>query len=134
MNDFAKEFGMESADTMAEVFGVKIDRLALYWEEIPIGRENAVTYDDLRDKWNKDKRTVRRILHDLSCIDTGDNYVLIRSGKSRGFYKTDDLDEIAAYRKECLNKGRSIFAPVKKCNRILNANGDQMEMFNSDAI
>lgn len=105
--------------------------LELYWSEIPTGKENAVSYDDLREMWNKDKRTVRRILHELSCIDTGDNYVLIRSGKTRGFYKTDDLDEIAAYRKECLNKGRSVFAPVKKCNRVLNAGGGQLEIFNN---
>lgn len=105
--------------------------LSLYWEELPTGKENAVTYDDLREMWNKDKRQVRRILHDLSLYDNGDNYVLIRSGKTRGFYKTDDLDEIAAYRKECLNKGRSVFAPVKKCNRVLNAGGGQLEIFNN---
>ena len=105
--------------------------LSLYWNELPIGRKNAVTYDDLREMWNKDKRGVRQILHDLSLYDNGDNYVLIRSGKTRGFYKTDDLDEIAAYRKECLNKGRSVFAPVKKCNRVLNAGGGQLEIFNN---
>jgi hypothetical protein len=102
-----------------------------YWHEIPIGKENAVTYDDLREMWNKDKREVRRILHNLSAFDNGDNYVLIRSGKTRGFYRTDDHAEIAAYRKECLNKGRSIFAPVKKCNRVLNDGGGQLEIFNN---
>lgn len=105
--------------------------LLLFWEEIPTGKKNALTYDDLREMWNKDKRSVRNILHELSCLDTGDNYILIRSGKTRGFYKTDDLDEIAAYRKECLNKGRSVFAPVKKCNRVLNACGGQLEIFNN---
>lgn len=105
--------------------------LDFYWQEIPVGKENAVVYDDLCDMWNKDKRGVRQILHDLSLYDNGDNYVLIRSGKTRGFYKTDDLDEIASYRKECLNKGRSIFAPVKKCNRVLNDGGGQLEFYNN---
>ena len=105
--------------------------LELYWSELPTGRENAVTYDDLREMWNKDKRGVRQLLHDLSLYDNGDDFVLIRSGKTRGFYKTDDLDEIAAYRKECLNKGRSVFAPVKKCNRVLNVGGGQLEIFNN---
>lgn len=102
-----------------------------FWEDIPTGRENAVSYDELGLIWGKCKREVRRLLHDLSLYDNGDNYVLIRSGKTRGFYKTDDLDEIAAYRKECLNKGRSIFAPVKKCNRVLNDGGGQLEIFNN---
>lgn len=101
------------------------------WEDIPTGKENAVTYDELGIRWGKSKRMVRRILHDLSCMDTGDDFVLIRSGKTRGFYKTDDKAEIAAYRKECLNKGRSIFAPIKKCNRILNADSGQVELFNN---
>lgn len=105
--------------------------LELYWSEIPKGKENAASYDDLCTRWGKDKRTVRRILHDLSLYDNGDDFVLIRSGKTRGFYKTDDPAEIAAYRKECLNKGRSIFAPVKKCNRILRAGGGQLEIFNN---
>lgn len=104
---------------------------AFYWDEIPIGKENAVTYDDLREMWHKCKREVRRLLHELSLYDNGDNYILIRSGKTRGFYKTDDLDEIAAYRKECINKGRSVFAPVKKCNRVLNDYGGQLEFFNN---
>ena len=105
--------------------------LLMYWEEIPIGKENAVSYDELRELWNRSRRQVRSILHDLSCMDTGDDYVLIRSGQSKGFYKTDDLKEIAAFRQECLNKGRSVFAPIKKCNRILNAGGGQVEMFNN---
>lgn len=105
--------------------------LELYWAELPIGKENAASYDDLRQLWVRDKRTVRRILHDLSLYDNGDDFVLIRSGKTKGFYRTDDPEEIAAYRRECLNKGRSIFAPVKKCNRVLNAGGGQFEMFNN---
>lgn len=105
--------------------------LELYWSEMPIGKENAVSYDDLREMWSKDKRGVRQILHVLSLYDNGDNYVLIRSGKTRGFYKTDDPEEISAYRKECLNKGRSVFAPVKKCNRILKDGGGQLEFFNN---
>ena len=105
--------------------------LELYWNELPIGRENAVDYPHLCERWDKCEREARRILHELSLYDNGDDFVLIRSGKSKGFYKTDNKDEIAAYRKECLNKGRSIFAPVKKCNRILKAESGQFELFNN---
>ena len=103
----------------------------LFWQELPIGKENAVDYPRLCAMWEKNEREARRILHDLSGYDNGDDFVLIRSGKSKGFYKTDDKDEIAAYRRECLSKGRSIFAPVKKCNRILKAEAKQFEFFNN---
>lgn len=105
--------------------------LELYWQEIPEGKENAVDYPHLCEMWDRSEREARRILHELSLYDNGDDFVLIRSGRSKGFYKTDDTDEIEAYRKECLSKGRSIFAPVKKCNRILKAETKQFEFFNN---
>ena len=113
-----------------EVFK-KVDPMDRYWWSIPTGRKNAVDYPTLCRMWGKSERETRRILHDLSLYDNGDDFVLIRSGKSKGFYKTNDKDEIAAYRRECLNKGRSVFAPVRKCNRILKADTKQFEFFNN---
>lgn len=92
-----------------------------FWNSIPVSEENAVTYDELCCQWDKDRRTVRRILHELSCFDNKDNYILIRSAKTKGFYRTDDAETIKAYKRECLSKGRSIFAPIRKINRVLNA-------------
>lgn len=106
-------------------------RLELYWNDIPIGKENAIDYAELLKRWNKGEREVRRILHDLSIYDNGDNYILIRSGSGKGFFKTDDPEIIKAFKHECLNKGRSVFAPVKKINRVLNANADQFSIENN---
>mgnify|MGYP003292664100 CR=1 FL=1 len=93
----------------------------LYWNDLPIGKENAVSYTYLCAIWKVQERQVRAILHDLSLYDNGDNYILIRSSKQGGgFYKTNDIAELEQYKKECLNKGKSNFAPVKKINRILN--------------
>lgn len=103
----------------------------IYWGDIPVGKENAVTYDDLCKKWNCNERKARAILHELSICDNGDNYILIRSSKGKGFYKTDDEDEIQAYKRECLSKGRSVFAPVKKINRVLNADAEQFSIENN---
>lgn len=111
-----------------------MDKDLLYqslWEDIPVGKENALTYDDLCLLWGEKKREVRRLLHELSLYDNGDEYILIRSGKCKGFYKTDDAEEIAAYKRECLSKGRSVFAPVKKINRVINDNTMQMNVFNN---
>lgn len=106
-------------------------KLALFWHELPIGRKNAVDYEKLCAVWNVGERKARQILHELSAFDNGDDYVLIRSSKGKGFYKSDDKDEIEAYKKECLNKGKSIFAPVKKINRILHANDSQYSFENN---
>ena len=110
---------------------MKAHSLAMYWSAIPIGKENAVTYTDLRMRWNINERRARGILHELSLYDSGDDFILIRSGKSKGFYRTDDRAEIEAYKHECLAKGRSIFAPIKKINRVLAANDTQYSFTNN---
>lgn len=102
-----------------------------YWNDIPAGKENAATYEDLCYMWNCDPRKARAILHELSAFDNGDNYILIRSSAGKGFYKTDDETEIRAYKRECLNKGRSVFAPVKKINRVLTENTTQYSFINN---
>ena len=101
------------------------------WTDIPIGRENAISYDELCNLWGMNRRAVRAELHRLACDDNKDNYILIRSSNGRGFYRTDDEYEIASYRKECLNRGRSIFAQVKKCNRVLKHSDGQIEYINN---
>lgn len=104
----------------------------LYWNDIPVGKENAIGYAELMLKWGVKDRVVRQILHDLSAYDNGDDYILIRSAKHRGgFYKTTHADEIKAFKKECLNKGRSNFAPVKKINRVMKNNADQISFTNN---
>lgn len=108
------------------------NKLELYWSEIPIGKNNAASYLDLMLKWDRKERDVRSILHELSAFDNGDDYILIRSAKNRGgFYRTDNPDDIKAYREECLAKGRSTFAPVKKINRVLKNNAEQFSVINN---
>ena len=98
-----------------------------YWETIPVGRENAVSYTELAIRWGvHSNRVVRNRLHQLSAYDNGDGLVLIRSSNWCGFYRTDDRDEIAAYRQEVYNRARRTFAPFKKINRILGTNENQM--------
>lgn len=103
----------------------------IFWNDIPVGREKAVEYDYLCALWQCNTRQARAILHELSLYDNGDNYILIRSGGCKGFYKTDDENEIRAYKRECLNKGRSVFAPVKKINRVLSENTEQYSLLNN---
>ncbi len=106
-------------------------KLEAYWNDIPTSKADAADYPTLCAWWQTDERRVRQILHDLSRMDNGDNYVLIRSSANRGFYKTDNTDEIEAYKKECLNRGRNVFAPIRKINRVLSANDSQYSMMNN---
>lgn len=103
-----------------------------YWNSIPIGKENAVTYSELCEMWSVSERKARQIMHELSVQDSGDNFVLIRSGQSKGFYRTDDEMIIRAFKKECTNKAKSSFAPLRKINRILNGLDDMQITFDNN--
>lgn len=106
-------------------------KLELFWSEIPVGKENALTRQQLCAMWDMSDRSARKVLQELSQYDNGDDYILIRSGKSKGFYKTADAAEIAAYRKECINKGRSHFAPLRKINRLASVDAAQYSIENN---
>lgn len=105
--------------------------LELFWSEIPVGKKNAATYEELSGMWGFSKRYVRFILHELSEYDNGDNMILIRSSRDKGFYKTDNVKEIAEYRGECLNRGKRTFAPLKKIDRVLAPCNGQLSMANN---
>lgn len=106
-------------------------KLELYWADIPTDKKQAITYPELMKQWNAGERVVRLILQDLSSFDNGDNYILIRSAKNKGFYKTDDIKEIESYKRECMSRGLSSLAPIKKINRIFSANNEQYAFENN---
>lgn len=108
-----------------------MDDLQAYWDTIPVGRNNAATYADLCCAWGVSERKARMILHKLSLFDSGDDFILIRSSSAKGFFRTDDRGEIEAYKRECLAKGRSNFAPIRKINRVLRANDSQLTIENN---
>lgn len=103
----------------------------LYWSELPTGKANAASYEKLCEMWGMDKRSVRRVLHELSGYDNGDDMILIRSSHGVGFYKTDDPHDIAAYRGECLSRGKRTFAPLRKIDRVLKSDDGQLSLDNN---
>lgn len=96
-----------------------MDSLAIYYNDIPVGRENAVTYSELKAKWGCSERQVRNILHKLSYWDNSDKFIIIRSSHGKGFYKTADIDEILRYKKEVTNRASHTFKALKKIRRVL---------------
>ena len=95
------------------------ERLTQYWLDIPVGRDRAVRYSDLCDLWKVTRRRAIEILQELALYPLDDGFILIRSSHSAGFYKTDDPEEIKAFRLECLSRGRACLAPIAKINRVL---------------
>lgn len=106
-----------------------------YWESIPLGKEAAVGYAYLTRRWGMDARRVRAVLHELSKHDAGDGLVLIRSARDGGgFYRTADPGEMRAYRSECLRKGRSLFAALRRIDAALRDAGEEPDLVDLGAL
>ena len=90
-----------------------------YYNDIPIGKRNAITKEALMAKWHMSERAVRNIIRELRLQDFGDDYVVISLSSGKGYYKSDDTDDLIAFKKEVTNRGRHTFAPLRKVNRIL---------------
>lgn len=96
-----------------------METMKKYYGDIPKGKDNEISKADLMRRWNMSERMVRRIIQELRAADFADNYVIISSSSGKGYYKSDRLDEIAAFKKEVTNRGRHTFLPLRKVNRIL---------------
>ena len=91
-----------------------------YYNDIPVGKENAVTKYRLAANWHVSERQARKIIQELRAADFGDEYVIVSSSHGRGYYRTDSLEEIERFKREVTNRARNTFLPLKKVNRILN--------------
>ena len=91
-----------------------------YYNDIPIGMENAITKKELQIRWGMTERAVRAKIQLLRAADFGDDMVIISRSSGRGYYRTNNLEEIIAYKQEVINRGKHTFLPLRKVNRILN--------------
>ena len=124
---------------------MELINLFTYWDDIPTDETGVppLDYSTLCYIWNCDRRTVRRILAELSAFDNGDGYILIRSSHDKGFYKTRNREKILLYRREVYARAMNTLKPLKKIKRVLNRSeqitiddlllfGDGIEPFSID--
>lgn len=100
------------------------------YNSIPIGRENAISKEALAELWGyKTERAVREKIAEMRAVDNGDNYVIVSLSNNKGYYRTDDTEEIMAFKHEVTSRARHTFIPLKKVNRVLmDINNEQLEL------
>lgn len=92
-------------------------------EDIPVGAENAITRAALCSKWGVCDRDVREIIARLRAEDNGDKYVIVSHSNGRGYYRTDNPEQIRHFYRETMNRARNTFLPLKKVRRLLKEAG-----------
>lgn len=94
--------------------------MSRYYDDIPVGAENAISRAELAKMWGVDQRTVRSIVHNLRAEDNGDEFVIVSSSNGRtGYFKTDDPHLIHRFMRETKSRAINTFAPLKKARRVL---------------
>ena len=88
-------------------------------EDIPIGREKAITREQLRLRWGCSDRIMRRAIADMRAEDNGDGYIIVSYSSGKGYYRTSDPDEIRHFIAEQSRRARNTFLPIKKARRVL---------------
>ena len=91
--------------------------------DIPIGADNAISRQALVHKWHMDDRHVREQIARLRAEDNGDEYIIVSHSNGRGYYRTNNPDQIRHYINETTNRARNTFKPLKKARRILKEMG-----------
>lgn len=89
------------------------------YEDIPIGKDNAITRAELAQKWGVSDRKARRMIAELRYEDNGDDYVIVAYSSGSGYYRTNDEGEIDHFVKEMSKRARKTFLPLKKARRVL---------------
>ena len=93
-----------------------MDSMDYYLNSIPEGKENAVHMNVLALRWGTNEREVRNI---ISALKKDGNIIIANAD---GYFRTDDVTEVAKYYKKERAKAIGIFANNKGLREFLVAN------------
>ena len=102
-----------------------------YYESIPLGKENAISKFALAQLWNTSVREARRKVMLLRMEDNGDDFVIVSTSKSAGYYRSDNRDDIRSFKEEMSNRAKHTFRPIRKASRILGVDEQQYSFTNN---
>ena len=91
--------------------------------DIPVGRDFAITRAELARKWGVSDRKARDMIARLRSADNGDNLVIVSHSSGKGYYRTNNPAEIEHFVREMTKRARNTFAPLKKARRVLREGG-----------
>lgn len=101
-----------------------------HYESIPIGKENAISREALCALWGKNARSVRRTIEKLRRHDNGDDFVIVSTAHQAGYFRSNDREDIVAFKAEVTRRGKHTFRPLHKVNRILGVHENQLSTTN----
>lgn len=88
--------------------------------DIPVGRENAISREDLAIIWCMRERETRRMVARLRAEAGNDGYaILSTSRKPSGYWRSNDPEEIRGFIRETEARARNTFLAIRDAKRVL---------------
>lgn len=89
--------------------------------DIPYGRQFAISRKALARIWNCDERAVRRFVALLRRVPGDDETVILSSSSTfpAGYWRSSDPQEISAFIAEMTNRARNTFGALRDARRVL---------------
>ena len=88
-------------------------------EDIPIGRDKAISRRNLAAFWGVSDRKARQIVSALRTIDDGTDYVIVSNSRFSGYYRTRNTEEIEHFINDMLSRIKNVYKAIKTAKRIL---------------
>lgn len=87
--------------------------------KIPFGRENAIKRDVLAEELGISDRKVRKHIEKARAS----GFMIVNSGDGKGYYQTDDLDEISEQYWKDTSRAMAVLSRRKPMREVLKAAG-----------
>lgn len=94
-------------------------------EDIPIGRENAITAEQLAAAWGCNPRAAREAVARLRALPSADGLVICSDTRSSGFWRSNDPSEIRDFIISMERRARSTFSALRSARVALRNQGQQ---------
>ena len=92
-------------------------------DDIPVGRENAISRKQLAELWGCNDRAVRDHVARLRCKEITDGMFIVSHSQSgvKGYYRTNKPDEIRHYVHEGRKRIRNTKKTIDNAQKLLKA-------------
>lgn len=93
-------------------------------EDIPFGRDNAITRSDLARLWNVSERDVRRVIARMRKEHAPDA-ILSSTRRPAGFWRSREPEEIETFLREMESRARNTFGVLEGARMVLRVADEQ---------
>ena len=94
-------------------------------QDIPYGRDHAITRTELAKRWHCDEREARAQVARLR-LEQAEDAILSTSHAPPGYWRSSDLTEVAAFIRETESRARNTFKALRGARHVLKGNSHMM--------